>query len=77
LQTVQMLMNEAGTQRDASQAVQDWANRAQIEAVAEFSRSFPSDLAGVCCETSFSYLLQLLQMANSPLNRLLKLLGGR
>lgn len=76
MQTVQMLLDEAGTQLDAFKAVQEWTNRVTVEASAAFSRSFASDLTGVCKETAASYRLQFLQTVNSPLNRLLRQLSG-
>ena len=77
LQVVQSLLDEAETSLQACQAVQQWIVQITVQAVAEFSRPFASDLVGITKETSVSYHLQLLQVNTSPLNRLLKQLSGR
>lgn len=77
MQVVQALIDEAGTQAEALKTVQDWVAKVTVETSATFSQSFASDLTGTCKETAVSFRLQLLQMANSPLNRLLRQLGGQ
>lgn len=74
MEIVHVLLNEASTIQQARQVVLRWITSETVETVAAFSRSFTSDLTGVCQETAISFRLQFLQMANSPLNRLLKIL---
>ena len=77
MQFVQKLLDEAETVLQAFQAVQEWATAVTVQAVAEFSKTFATDLTGVAKEASVSYRLQFLQVGTSPLNRLLKQLSGR
>lgn len=74
METVHQLVDEAGTPLQALQAVQRWTTDTTVNAVADFSASFPSDLIGTAKETAVSYRLQFLQVNTSPLNRLLKIL---